>query len=96
MDRSVNSKNIECPLYNSQYPYVGIWKTSLDDNFGIIIEKAKDEMYSISFFGPGGRFQPGKWMPNTKVKDDPKYTIIDKDTIEFSSNRYYRVENEES
>ena len=82
-----------------RYPYVGIWKTDSTVNFGIIIEQASDDKYSVSFFGPGGRFKPGTWMPTTTIIDDSTYRIVDKDVIEinkgFGFTRYYRMSNVE-
>jgi len=95
LDRDVHSRNIETPSHDPSYPYVGIWKREPENQYGVIIEKAGDDMYSVSFFGPGGRFKPGKWTPNTKITGDPKYRIIDKDTIDIGPNTYHRMPNSE-
>lgn len=64
-------------------PYVGFWKTSRFVSHGIAIAPAQEGFYSVSFCGPGGCFEPGKWTPNTKLVDDPHYRIIDMDTIQI-------------
>ena len=91
LDKSENSETIQSPLPNTAYPYVGIWKSKPRNPFGVIIEKAGAGMYSVSFFGPGGRFKPGTWRPNTKIAGDPNYRIIDKDRIVIGTDTYYRM-----
>jgi len=91
VDKSVNSRNISAPESDPTYPYVGIWKANPEDSFGVIIEKAENAMYSVSFFGPGGRFEPGTWRPNTKILGDPGYRVVDENTIDIGSTRYHRV-----
>jgi hypothetical protein len=49
----------------------------------VAIADAGNNLYSISFCGPGGCFEPGEWVPNTTIKNDPHYRIINDDTIEF-------------
>jgi hypothetical protein len=51
--------------------------------YGIAIAPAQEGFYSVSFCGPGGCFEPGKWTPNTKLVDYPHYRIIDMDTIQI-------------
>lgn len=100
LDTSVHSGNIEATIKpDLNYPYLGIWKTHPTDNFGVIIDKVSDGEYSVSYFGPGGRFRPGTWMPNTTLVNDSSYRIIDKDVIEinkvFEFIRYYRVSDDQ-
>ncbi|MFQ5640604.1 MAG: hypothetical protein ACE5IR_21710 [bacterium] len=100
IDTAKHSGNIYSSIkQDPKYPYVGIWKTDSTVNFGIIIDEASTDQYSVSFFGPGGRFKPGTWMPNTTVINDSSYRIIDKDIIEinkgFGFTRYYRMSNVE-
>ncbi len=64
------------------HPLAGFWKHSTcADPFGLAIAPAGD-LYSVSFCGPGGCFEPGTYRPNTKIVDDPSYRVINNDTIE--------------
>lgn len=78
------------------YPFVGLWKGSCKDRFGLAINKVDDRFYSISFCGPGGCFKPGTYRPNSKLLDDPKYKIVDADTIKVKGadgfSIYHRCE----
>ena len=56
--------------------YTGIWKGACTDNFGVQIKPDGNQLYSISFCGPGGCFEPGEWTPNTLIEGDPKYKIF--------------------
>jgi hypothetical protein len=63
--------------------YTGFWKGDCSDAFGIQIKPAENQLYSVSFCGPGGCFSPGEWRPNTTIVNDPKYRVIDDNTIEI-------------
>jgi hypothetical protein len=66
------------------HPFAGFWKEgNCADEFGLAIAPA-GPLYSVSFCGPGGCFDPGTYRPNTKLIDDPHYRVIDGDTIEVS------------
>ena len=41
-------------------------------------------MYSVSFCGPGGCFEPGTYRPNTPIVGDPEYQVIDSNTLGIS------------
>lgn len=56
--------------------YTGFWKVNCSDGFGVQIKRAENQLYSVSFCGPGGCFEPGKWTPNTRIEGDPKYKVI--------------------
>jgi hypothetical protein len=56
--------------------YTGFWKGSCDDAFGIQIKPHRDHLYSVSFCGPGGCFEPGTWTPDTKIDGDSKYKVF--------------------
>lgn len=56
--------------------YTGFWKGDCSDGFGIQIKLAENQLYSVSFCGPGGCFKPGEWTPNTLIEGDPKYNVI--------------------
>jgi hypothetical protein len=66
-------------------PFVGFWKENRHEQFGVAIDDAGNGLYSISFCGPGGCFEPTQWRKNTTIVNDPSYRVIDKDTIEFVS-----------
>jgi hypothetical protein len=66
-----------------QKPYIGFWKDNSYEQFGVAIADAGSNMYSVSFCGPGGCFEPGTWAPNTTITNDSRYRIINDDTIEF-------------
>jgi hypothetical protein len=66
-----------------QKPFVGFWKDNSYEQFGVAIADAGKDLYSVSFCGPGGCFEPGTWAPNTTIINDPRYRIINDNTIEF-------------
>jgi len=76
------------------YPMIGAWKRDCKNSYGLAIDKASEGRYNVTFFGPGGYFKPGSDGRSTTIKGDPRYRIIDDDTIEVSSSdgfdRYYR------
>ncbi|MCM2257879.1 MAG: hypothetical protein NDJ94_19775 [Vicinamibacteria bacterium] len=61
---------------------VGFWKDHCEDEFGLKIETAGENLYSISFCGPGGCFEPGTYRPNSAIFDDEAYRVLDANTIE--------------
>jgi len=56
--------------------YTGFWKVNCSEGFGVQIKPVGQKMYSVSFCGPGGCFEPGEWTPNTRIEGDPKYKVI--------------------
>ena len=66
------------------FPYAGFWKPhDCTPAFGLAIAPTTSKgVYSVSFCGPGGCFQPGTYRPNTRLLGDDKYWVIDMDTIE--------------
>jgi len=66
------------------FPYAGFWKTNdCTASYGLAIAPAGSPgLYSVSFCGPGGCFEPGTYRPNTTLMNDEKYWVIDLDTIE--------------
>ncbi len=72
----------------------GFWKDHCEDDFGLKIEPAGDELYSISFCGPGGCFDPDTYRPNSPIFGDDAYRVIDADTLEVLGgdgfSTYYR------
>jgi hypothetical protein len=68
------------------HPYAGFWKDEgCKDSWGWAIGPIAPEIYYISFCGPGGCFKEGTYRPNTSIVNDPKYKILDEDTIMFKS-----------
>jgi hypothetical protein len=72
----------------------GFWKEHCDDGFGLKIELAGGELYSISFCGPGGCFEPGTYRPNSPIFGDELYRVRDADRLEVLGgdgfSTYYR------
>lgn len=66
----------------SEGTFTGFWKEKCTDAFGLQIKPFDKKLYSVSFCGPGGCFSPGEWTPNTTIVNDPKYRVIDYETIE--------------
>ncbi len=95
-DASDSSREAELTATQSaSHPFAGFWKHGhCTDDFGLAIAPAGDKLYSVSFCGPGGCFEPGTYRPNTALVNDPEYRVLDKDTIEVSGSdgfaRYIR------
>lgn len=79
------------------HPLGGFWKIKETNEFGLAIGKASDDLYFISFCGPGGCFEKGAYRPNTAIHGDPAYRVIDKNTIEVKDKngfkKYIRCKN---
>ena len=60
----------------------GFWKEDCAQSFGLKAAPAGKDLYSISFCGPGGCFEPGKYRPNSAIFGDPSYRVKDAHTIE--------------
>jgi len=75
----------------------GFWKDHCDDGHGLKIELADGGLYSISFCGPGGCFEPGTYRPNSAIFGDESYRVVDADTLEVLGgdgfSTYYRCPN---
>ncbi len=84
------------------HPYAGFWKEpNCLDRFGIAIAPADDKLYSLSFCGPGGCFEPGEYRPNSAIVDDPLYKIVDANTIMIKGQdgtfaKYVRCQSRQS
>lgn len=70
---------------DESHPFIGLWRDHCSDPFGLAIDRAGDNLYSVSFCGPGGCFEPGTYRPNTPIVGDPYHRVIDTDTIDVSS-----------
>jgi hypothetical protein len=57
----------------------GVWKRNCVDNFGLLIEGAGGEFYTVTFCGL--RACSRDWTPKTKIVSDPKYRIISPDEL---------------
>ena len=72
----------------------GFWKDHCEDDFGLKIEPADGDRYSVSFCGPGGCFEPGTYRPNSPIFGDQAYRVIDGNTLEVLGGdgftTYYR------
>lgn len=79
------------------HPLSGFWKRDPKHDHGLAIGPADDNKYFISFCGPGGCFEKGKYRPNSTIEGDPDYRIIDSATMEVKGkkgfNKYVRVKS---
>jgi len=71
------------PVKSMPPNFTGFWKERCTDAFGVQIRKQTENLFSVSFCGPGGCFEPGTWMPNTPIVGDPKYKLINPITLEI-------------
>lgn len=82
---------------STSHPLAGFWKRHPKDDHGLAIGPAEGGKYYISFCGPGGCFEEGKYRLNSTLQGDPDYRIIDMSTIEVKGkrgfNRYVRVKS---
>jgi len=82
VDLNRNSENIETFLKpDKNFPYIGFWKHDCADNFGVAIEATADGKYTMAFCGPGGCDKTEN-LEHTSLTGDPRYKIIDENTIE--------------
>ena len=72
----------EWPAGQPKPDLAGSWKDHCEDGHGLRIESAGGELYSISFCGPGGCFEPGTYRPNSRIFGDESYRVIDANKIE--------------
>jgi hypothetical protein len=61
--------------------FTGFWKWHCSEDWGVQIKKQTGNLFSVSFCGPGGCFEPGTWMPNTPIIGDPLYHYINPTTL---------------
>lgn len=84
VDITRNSTNIESLLRpDKNFPFVGFWKAKCTNDFGLAIEAMADGKYTVAFCGPGG-CDGSKSLEHTDITDDPRYRIIDPNTIAVS------------
>lgn len=63
--------------------FTGMWKEDCQEKFGLQIKPAGDDLYSVSFCGPGGCFKPGSYRPNTKIVGDPLYEQVSESKLKI-------------
>lgn len=82
-DSSRNSSNASQSLNRaSGYPLTGFWKGSCSADYGLLIEPTKVvRVYSVSPCGVRGCYRPGTFHPNSTISNDPKYHVVDNNTI---------------
>lgn len=66
---------------NTPPDFTGFWKWHCSEDWGVQIKKQTGNLFSVSFCGPGGCFEPGTWMPNTPIVGDPNYRSINPTTL---------------
>lgn len=77
---------LPAPVASASHPLAGFWKDGhCDDEFGLAIAPAGPNLYSVSFCGPGGCFEPGTYRPNTPIVGDSEYRVMDDNTISVST-----------
>lgn len=98
IDRTRKAERLAIPT--AEHPLAGFWKHQAKNDYGLAIAPAGQGLYSISFCGPGSCFAPGTYRPNSNIKDDETYRIVDADTIEIKGkagySRYHRFESRTS
>jgi len=80
---------------SASHPFAGFWKDGhCDDEFGLSIAPAGPKLYSVSFCGPGGCFEPGTYRPHTAIIGDPEYRVISENALGVSTKdgRFQRYE----
>ena len=77
----------EKAIQTKSHPLAGFWKTNEKYAHGIAIGPAGDNLYYISFCGPGGCFKENTYMANSQIIDDDNYKVIDDDTIEIRGKK---------
>jgi hypothetical protein len=81
-DLDATSRTVQAELDpDPSLPYIGFWKIDCGDDFGIAIQKAATDAYFVRFCGPGGCVGKTRFT-RTNLVGDPRYRILDYDTIE--------------
>jgi hypothetical protein len=80
---------------SKSHPMAGFWKSNPADDFGLAIAPAEGRLYSVSFCGPGGCFEPDTYRPNTPLIGDGNYQVLSSDILLVRGrdgwSRYTRV-----
>ena len=69
------------------HPLAGFWKINKKHDHGIAIGPAGENLYYISFCGPGGCFKENSYRPNSTIITDKNYKVIDENTIEILTKK---------
>lgn len=56
--------------------YAGIWKDRCDDYWGVQMQARAEGLYAVTFCGLSGCLEPGEWMPDSHIIDDPLYQVV--------------------
>jgi len=78
------------PVHVVNVRYTGFWKVNCSNGYGVQIMSADKGLYSISFCGPGGCFDPGRWTPNSAIDGDPAYQVISPKEIKIKNSTYMK------
>lgn len=63
--------------------FTGFWKIRCEDGHGLRIMPAGSQgLYSVSFCGPGGCFEPGTYRPDTFITGDRRYKVVSASEIQ--------------
>ena len=73
----IGLSSFETVKVSEKHDFTGFWKSDCEDAFGLQIKPYIGELYSISFCGPGGCLEPGTYRPNTTIRGDAEYLVID-------------------
>jgi hypothetical protein len=86
MDPSRTDSNVAAGLHRDpRYPLVGYWKTQCNSTFGMAIDRARPESYTIAFCWPGRCMRNYPWQPDVEVNNVRLFRAMDEDTIVVSS-----------
>lgn len=97
--RQIGEATLPSPVPTERHPLAGFWKDHCEDEVGLSIAPADGDLYSVSFCGPGGCFEPGTYRPNTRIVGDPAYKIVGHDALDVTGHdgafqRYQRCKVE--
>ena len=71
--------------------FTGFWKGRCSGAFGVQIKRQTENLFSVSFCGPGGCFEPNTWEPNTPIVGDSNYRLINPVTLEILRGDSWRT-----
>lgn len=74
--RIANAKEADPGKPDPTVDLSGFWKEDCKTDFGLEVMPTQDGMYSVSFCGPGGCFEPDTYRPNTYINKDKSYQVI--------------------
>lgn len=75
-----------------EHPLAGFWKQQgCDEPWGWAIGPVAPGSYYVSFCGPGGCLDSGDYQASVTLVDDPRYRIIDDNTLMFLRAREWQT-----